>query len=69
MPILVFRTSVRYKYQVRQLSFALDTLVQNGSWNFDLDDCDNILRVVTDDLNGGDVISLMKQLGHNCEDL
>ena len=69
MPILVFKTSVMFKYQVKQLSYALDTLIQDGSWNFDLDDCDNILRVVTDDISRTDVIMLMQQLGHNCEDL
>ena len=69
MPVLVFKTSVKYKYQVKHLAFALDSLIREGTWNFDLDDCDNILRVETESISGAEVISLMKQLGHNCEDL
>lgn len=69
MPVLVFKTSVKYKYQVKHLSFALDSLISEGAWNFDLDDCDNILRVESESISCAEVISLMKQLGYNCEDL
>ncbi|WP_421804183.1 hypothetical protein [Flagellimonas sp.] len=46
--ILVFKTSVKQKGEVNQLRPWLNKLVNsNGCWNFDLEDCDKILRVET----------------------
>ena len=43
--IQVFKTSVRNKKHVRQLSPLLDGLLPQSKWNFDLKDCDKILRI------------------------
>lgn len=47
--IYVFKTSVKYKKHIRQLSPFLDNLLQPSKWNFDLSDCDKILRIDSDE--------------------
>lgn len=44
--IHVFRTSVETDEHVQRVGAALSNeLVQGAEWNFDLEDCDHILRV------------------------
>lgn len=43
--IYVFKTSVDSQAKVESASVLLDELLPNSLWNFDLEDCDNILRV------------------------
>ena len=43
--IHVFKTSVKTKTQVKKLKPHIDKLLPNVEWNFDLDDCDKILRI------------------------
>lgn len=47
MNVLVFATSVDSVMQARQLAPSLNALVGPSGWNFDLVDCDRILRVTT----------------------
>jgi len=42
MEVFVFKTNIKYKYQIKELKNELDKL---GKWNFDLEDCDKILRI------------------------
>jgi len=43
--IYVFKTSVDNKAKFESASVFLNELLPNSEWNFDLEDCDNILRV------------------------
>ena len=43
--ILVYKTNINSKSRARQSARELNKLLPNATWNFDLDDCDNILRV------------------------
>lgn len=45
--VCVFKTSVQSQKQVKKLATYLDSAIGKGNWNFDLDDCDNILRLVS----------------------
>lgn len=67
--IYVFKTSVRTKNQVKKLKPHIDTVLSNRRWNFDLDDCDKILRVDSEE----NVVLKVKALlaGHQfqCEEL
>ncbi|MBO6588897.1 MULTISPECIES: hypothetical protein [Flavobacteriaceae] len=68
--ILVFKTSVKQKGEVNQLRPWLNKLVNsNGCWNFDLEDCDKILRVETQSLHAPTIASLLKNQGFYCEEL
>ena len=47
MEVLVFKTSVQSYENVDRLKPHLDALAGQGKWNFALDDCDRILRIVS----------------------
>ncbi len=68
--ILVFRTSVSNKGRVKNLTPYLDRLInENGRWNFDLEDCDNILRVETERPDVVAISNLLRKQGYVCEEL
>lgn len=43
--IYVFKTSVDSRSKLESASALLQELLPNTLWNFDLEDCDNILRI------------------------
>ncbi len=67
--IYVFKTSVRTKSQVRKLQPHINTMLPNEKWNFDLDDCDKILRIDSEE----NIVLKIKELLINhkfyCEEL
>ncbi|MDC6404074.1 MULTISPECIES: hypothetical protein [Maribacter] len=68
--VLVFRTSVRKRGRVRYLAPYLNNLINgHGRWNFDLEDCDNILRVETQNPDAVDISGLLQKHGFLCEEL
>lgn len=70
MNVMVFSTSVSNKAEVQKLKPLLDGLLQSGGqWNFDLDDCDHVLRVQDAACGVKPVIGLLKSMGHRCEEL
>lgn len=68
--VLVFKTSIKHKREVKVLKPALNRLItKNGYWNFDLEDCDNILRVETHRVTSSAVASLLNHHGFLCVEL
>lgn len=68
--VLVFKTSINSKREVKVLKPDLNKLIaNNGYWNFDLEDCDNILRVETQMVTATTIASLLKNHGFFCEEL
>jgi len=43
--IFVYKTSVKTNNDIQKLTSYLNKLCKQDSWNFDLEDCDNILRI------------------------
>jgi hypothetical protein len=43
--IYIFKTSVDTKLKFELSTVLLNELLINAIWNFDLEDCDNILRI------------------------
>jgi hypothetical protein len=68
MEILVFKTSVVNQLSVRTLKPELDRLAGKGKWNFDLADCDNILRIVSE-IQPQKAIQLLGYFGFDCIEL
>ena len=69
-PVLVFKTSVNFKAEVRKLKPQLNMLIRlEDRWNFDLEDCDNILRVESADCNADHIKKLLQVAGFDCEEL
>jgi hypothetical protein len=65
--ILVFKTSVSTFSEVETLKPQLDKYFPNAKWNFDLQDCDNILRLDNLKEISDVVINLLKENSFECE--
>ena len=68
MEILVFKTSVANQLSVKTLKPELDRLAGKGKWNFDLSDCDNILRIASE-VQPQKAIQLLDYFGFACAEL
>jgi hypothetical protein len=69
MEILIFKTSVSNNADILKLKPYIDDVVQDGKWNFDLDDSDKIFRVETDRDIYSSLTLLFNGLGYECEEL
>jgi hypothetical protein len=69
MDVLVFKTNVSNEQHVDQVHRILNTVQVIREWNFDLDDCDNILRVVASGLSARTVEELLNAAGISCKEL
>ncbi len=69
MEVLVFTTTVQSQEQVKILAPLIDSLAGKDRWNFALDDCDKILRIVSDHLKPTAAIHLLNQYGYRCQEL
>lgn len=69
MEVLVFTTSVQSTDQVKFLAPFIDSLAGKDRWNFALDDCDKILRIVSDQVKPTAAIHLLKRYGYQCHEL
>jgi hypothetical protein len=67
--VLVFKTNVDSISKVKRIAPKLNQLFPKTKWNFDLEDCDRILRLESDNDIIKEIILLMKVLGFNCEAL
>ena len=68
--VLVFKTSVRQHQQVEKLKPAMNALFgKNEKWNFDLEDCDNILRVESSRLQSQEIRAILLLNGFCCHEL
>jgi hypothetical protein len=69
MEILVFVTSVEKPEHVSEVKPLLTAVPAISQWNFDLEDCDNILRIEADDVSPRYIESLLHTAGFNCREL
>lgn len=70
MTILVFRTSLHNKKDVRIIAKILNLYKEVITWNVDLEDWENILRIeVTNDCFKNEIAARIRGLGYQCEEL
>lgn len=69
MMVLVFKTNVDSPLKVKRIAPKLNRLFPKVKWNFDLEDCDRILRLESDNDIIKEIVLLMKVLGFKCEAL
>jgi hypothetical protein len=67
--IFVFKTSVKTKMQAMKLKQHIDRLLPNAKWNFDLADCDKILRIDSEENIVSIIIDLLHIHNYSCEEL
>ncbi len=63
----VFKTNVQTETQTRELLLILNKTFPSLKINFDLDDCDKILRVEGDGISFKFVIKTLKEDGFQCQ--
>lgn len=67
MHLIIFKTSVATQQQALQLKPLLNALPLIREHNFDLEDCDSILRIVSTDLQPHLICDLLQTEGYICE--
>jgi len=63
----VFKTNVQKKAQSKQLLCALSETFPSFKINFDLSDCDKVLRVEGENMEALRIVILLEQYGYTCE--
>jgi hypothetical protein len=69
MDVFVFATSVEKPRQVSRVKHLLAAVRSINDWNFDLEDCDNILRVEAKGVSPRYIESLLKRAGFEGREL
>lgn len=67
--ILIFRTNIRFKKDLRQVGPVLDNQPGIHRWNVDREDSDKVLRIEAQRLLPQDIIHLITRAGYFCEEL
>ena len=63
----VFKTNVQKKTQSKMLLCILSEAFPSFKINFDLSDCDKVLRVEGDNMEALRIMMLVKEYGFNCD--
>jgi len=69
MEILVFKTNLTDTKRISDVESSLDIHPHIIQWNVDLNDSDNILRIVSNQIEGKEVEQLLFSAGYYCEEL
>ena len=67
--VLIFRTNVNTPKAVEELAPLLNRHLLISKWNFDLEDCDKILRIEAPARISGVIIKILRSKGFDCEEL
>jgi copper chaperone len=67
--VLVFKTNLRWKKDLRQVTPALNNQPGILRWNVDQQDVDCVLRIETNQLLSQDIVQLISNSGYTCEEL
>ena len=67
--IYVFKTVVKTKSQVKKLKPLINQIVPSDKWNFDLEDCDKILRIDCEENIVLKIVDLLNNHKFNCVEL
>jgi hypothetical protein len=65
--IEIFKTNVNNNSAAQKVVLHLSQDLPDYEFNFDLDDCDNVLRVMGSSINIERISRSMNQLGYECE--
>ena len=69
MDILIFTTSVERPEDVTEVKPLLTAVPAISGWNFDLEDCDNILRIEASNVSPRYIETLLQTAGFDCKEL
>lgn len=69
MKILVFKTNLSNNRHIQKVKLPLNQHPHIRAWNVDLHDCDNVLRVVTENIPPTEVEKIVLGAGYFCKEL
>lgn len=69
MAILVFKTNIRFKKDLRKIERILNNIPGIHRWNVDQQDIDRVLRIEAVYADSTDLINKIKEEGFHCEEL
>lgn len=69
MQILVFKTNLTNAKRISDVEPSLDVHPGIYQWNVDLNDCDNVLRIVSNSIAPTEVENIVLSAGYYCEEL
>jgi hypothetical protein len=67
--VYVYKTSVKSNDDINLLKPQLMEQIGKSNWNFDLEDCDKILRLEIDKEKKFEIIKILQEFGFDCEEL
>lgn len=67
--VLVFRTNIRFKKDLRVVGTVLDKTPGVERWNVDREDTDKVLRIESRNTQPADIIQIVTAAGFFCEEL
>jgi hypothetical protein len=67
--ILVFKTNLTNAKRIEDVEPLLDIHPHIVQWNVDLNDCDNVLRIVSKNIAAQEIEILLLNAGYYCEEL
>lgn len=67
--VIVFETNVQTSRQANLVIQELITCYPELKINFDLEDCDKILRIEGEEIKAVDISAAVQILGYNCKEL
>jgi hypothetical protein len=67
--ILVFKTNLTNTKRISEVESLLDVHPHIVQWNVDLNDCDNVLRIVSKNIAAAEVENMLLGAGYYCEEL
>jgi hypothetical protein len=69
MGVLILKTNIRYKKQVKAVAPLLNNRNGISRWNIDLEDIDKVLRIESSNMEITEVVQLIQEAGFHCEEL
>jgi hypothetical protein len=69
MPILIFKTNIRFKKDLKKVEPVLNANDTILKWNIDRQDIDKVLRIEAKTDNFEEIINTIQQEGYLCEEL
>lgn len=63
----VFKTNITCAHTAAALTADLQRMYPSSSVNFDLEDCDRVLRIKGDDIHAPLIVAHLSTMGHECE--
>lgn len=69
MIISIYKTDVNTKSKLRKVKPVLNRILLGSKWNFDLEDCDKILRVESEKSCSEILKTELHEIGVYCQEL